>query len=91
MLAVVRHATSDDLDSLEALLQELRNIAELRERKRGYFSRSGHAFLHFHEDAGEFYVDVKLSSGFRRMRVTSGSEQREFLQQVRTAVQSTNA
>jgi hypothetical protein len=82
----VRHATPDDLDHLEPLLAELRKLPGLRERKRGYFSRESGAFLHFHEDADDFYVDVKLDSKFQRMRVTSLSEQAEFLAQVRGAL-----
>jgi hypothetical protein len=58
----VRHATQEDLDQVEALLLELRQLPQLRERKRGYFSRGSHAFLHFHEDAGDLYVDVRLDS-----------------------------
>jgi len=82
----VRHATQDDLDRLEPLLAELRNLPGLRERKRGYFSRKSRAFLHFHEDAGDFYVDVKLDGKCQRMRVTSHSEQAEFLAQVRSVL-----
>jgi hypothetical protein len=79
----VRHATEDDLDQLEALLVELRKLPQLRERKRGSFSRGSRAFLHFHEDAGEFYVDVRLDSAFQRVKVTSSSDQAELLAQVR--------
>ena len=82
----MRHATQEDLDRLEPLLAELRNLPGLRERKRGYFSRESRAFLHFHEDAGDFYVDVKLDGKFQRMRVTSHSEQAEFLAQVRSVL-----
>jgi hypothetical protein len=82
----VRHATQDDLDRLEPLLAELRNLPGLRERKRGYFSRKSRAFLHFHEDAGDFYVDVKLDGKFQRMRVTSHSEQAEFLAQIQSVL-----
>ena len=82
----MRHATQDDLDRLEPLLAELRNLPGLWERKRGYFSRKSRAFLHFHEDAGDFYVDVKLDGKFQRMRVTSHSEQAEFLAQVRSVL-----
>jgi len=63
----VRHATQEDLDRIEALLAELRKIRELLERKRGYFSRGSRAFLHFHEDAGDLYADVKLDGPFQRM------------------------
>ena len=82
----MRHATQKDLDRLEALLAELRGLPQLRERKRGYFSRGSRAFLHFHEEAGDYYVDVRLGSEFQRMKVTSGSEQAEFLLQVREAL-----
>ena len=82
----MRHATQDDLDRLEPLLAGLRELPGLRERKRGYFSRGSRAFLHFHEDAGDFYVDVQLDSKFQRMKVTSHSEQAEFLALVRTAL-----
>jgi hypothetical protein len=82
----VRHATPDDLDRLEPLLAELRKLPGLRERKRGDFSRESRAFLHFHEDAGDFYVDVKLDSKFQRMRVTTPSEQAGFLVQVQGAL-----
>jgi hypothetical protein len=82
----VRHATQEDLDRIPALLAELRKLPQLRERKRGYFSRGSRAFLHFHEDAGDLYVDVKLDGAFQRMRVTSPSEQADFLSRVNGAV-----
>jgi hypothetical protein len=83
----MRHATDDDLDRMEPLLTELRRVPELRERKRGSFSRGSHAFLHFHADAGDFYVDVRLGDAFERVRVTSSREQADFLSQVRTALE----
>jgi hypothetical protein len=88
MLGRVRHATQEDLDRLEALLFELRKFPQLRERKRGYFSRGSRAFVHFHEDAGDLYVDVRLGSRFQRLRVTSRDEQADFLSQVREALQA---
>jgi hypothetical protein len=83
----VRHATDEDLDRLEPLLAELRKLPQLRERKRGYFARGAHAFLHFHEDAGGLYVDVKLDSKFQRLTVTSHAEQAGFLALVRETLQ----
>lgn len=85
----VRHATQHDLDQLEAMLSELRTLPQLRERKRGYFSRDARAFLHFHEDAGDFYVDVRLASAFQRMRVSTRKEQATLLSQVRKALKPT--
>ena len=82
----MRHATQYDLDQLEHLLAELRAVPELRERKRGSFSLGSKAFLHFHEDSGDYYVDVRLDGEFQRMRVTSPAEQITFLRRVRGAV-----
>jgi hypothetical protein len=87
---LVRHATDADLDRAEALLAELRHFPELRERKRGSFSRGSKAFLHFHEDAGDLYVDVRLDKTFQRMRVSSRAEQAEFVAAVRTALRCVN-
>lgn len=82
----MRHATQDDLDQLADLLAELRALPGLRERKRGYFTRKSQAFVHFHEDAGDFYADVKLHGSFERMRVSSRSEQLAFIREVRDAL-----
>jgi hypothetical protein len=84
----VRHATQEDLDRLEGLLVELRGLPALRERKRGYFSRGSRAFLHFHEDAGDLYVDVRLADTFERMKVTSVAEQAGFVSRVREVLES---
>lgn len=86
----MRHATQGDLDRVESLLAELRRLPQLRERKPGYFSRGSRAFLHFHEDAGDIYVDVRLDSKFQRVRVTSGNEQSGFLSRVREALGPTS-
>jgi hypothetical protein len=82
----MRHATPDDLDRAEPLLVELRKLPQLRERKRGSFSRGSHAFLHFHEDAGDLYVDVRLDGSFVRARVTSREEQDDLLSRIRRAL-----
>jgi hypothetical protein len=70
---------------------ELRKLPQLRERKRGYFSRGSRAFLHFHEDAGNLYVDVRLDSAFERVKVTSRNEQADLVSRVRDALQSTTS
>jgi N-acetylglutamate synthase-like GNAT family acetyltransferase len=82
----VRHATQDDLDRIEELLAELRAVPELRERKRGNFSMRSQAFLHFHEDSGDLYADVKLDGEFQRMRVTTHTEQLALVRRVRNAL-----
>lgn len=84
----MRHATHEDLDRLESLLADLRGLPQLRERKRGYFSRGSRAFLHFHEDSGDLYADVRLDAEFERMKVTSADDQGVFLSRVRKALTS---
>lgn len=83
----MRHATEDDLDRVEGLLAELRRFPQLRERKRGSFSRGSRAFLHFHAEGADSYVDVKLDGSFRRIRVTSDAERHAFLAEVRAALE----
>jgi hypothetical protein len=78
----MRHATEVDLGGAEALLVELRKFSQLRERKRGYFSRGSRAFLHFHADGEDLYVDVKLGGGFQRLRVTSDIERADLVSRV---------
>ena len=82
----MRHATSEDLGHVEALLVELRKLPQLHERKRGCFSRGSRAFLHFHEDAGDYYVDVKLDGKFHRMKVSARADQANFLMRVKEAL-----
>ena len=84
----MRHATQEDLDRVEELLAELRKLPQLRERKRGYFSRGSRAFLHFHEDAGDLYADVRLDREFERFNVTTLGEQAGFLVRVHEALRS---
>ena len=82
----MRHATRDDLDRIEEVLKELRRLPQLRERKSGNFWRGSRAFVHFHEDAGDLYADVRLDGRFQRTKVTTAEEQAGFLSQVREAL-----
>jgi hypothetical protein len=82
----VRHATEADLDQIEAMLAELRKLPHLRERKAGNFWRGSRAFVHFHEDAGDLYADVRLDLKFERLKVTTADEQARFLSRVRESL-----
>jgi hypothetical protein len=79
----VRHATDEDLNRLEPLLEALRRTPGLRERRRGSFSRGSRAFLHFHADGGDFYADVRLDESFERVKVTNPTEHEELLSRIR--------
>ena len=54
----MRHARDQDLDQLEDLLAQLRELPGLIEKKRGVFYRNSKSFLHFHEDPQGLFADL---------------------------------
>ena len=86
----MRHITSEQLDRLAPLLEELRQVSELREKKRGVFYRKSRAFLHFHEDPRGLFADLRLAGpDFDRFEVTSRAQQRALAKRIRTALRDT--
>ena len=79
----MKHAGLAALDSLEPLLQKLRKIPGLLERKRGIFYRQGTAFLHFHEDPAGLFADLRTSADFERYPVSSAEQVTRLLREVR--------
>ncbi len=83
----MRHATAADLEQITGLLGRLRSVGGLVERTPGVFYRRSRAFLHFHEDAGELFADVRLhDDDFVRLRVASPAEQAGLMEQVARAM-----
>jgi hypothetical protein len=81
----VRHITVERLTTIDALLERIRGLDGLVERKPGIFYRRSRAFLHFHEHGDDVFADVKLGGdGFERHKVTTAAEQNAFFQRVRT-------
>jgi hypothetical protein len=78
----MKHATPTALDALEPLLEKLRAVPSLTERKRGVFYRKSSAFLHFHEDPAGFFADLKTGPVWTRLPATSAKERRALLAQV---------
>ena len=88
----MRHATPDDLEEVCALLEQLRAVRGLVERKPGTFYWRSRAFFHFHHDTSGMYVDARLGGqDFERLRVTTAKEQARFVSRVRRAVQGKTA
>jgi hypothetical protein len=83
----VKHAGPDTFDKLEDLLEELRSIPGLIERKTGTFYRGSKAFLHFHEDPAGPFADVRFRAedDFERHRVRTVSDRQALLRKVRAA------
>lgn len=83
----MRHARTAALDDLEPLLERLRAVPGLVERRRGVFYRRSRAFLHFHEDPSGLHADVRLGADLARFRVATTEEREELLERVRAATE----
>jgi hypothetical protein len=93
----MRHITPERLDDLEAMLALLREIPELREKKRGVFYRKSRAFLHFHEDPKGLFADLRLGTDpgatgnpddFVRYDVSSKTSQKALVKRIRAVLAS---
>jgi hypothetical protein len=86
----MKHAGDEALDQLEALLEQLRTVEGLREKKRGCFYRRSKAFLHFHEDAAGLFVDVRCNDEFQRFPVGTTMQRADLLVRVKRALEREN-
>ena len=82
----MKHATPKALDQIEKLLEQIRRIDALTERKRGIFYMKSKAFLHFHEDPAGMFADVRDGEDFRRLRASNAAEWKEVLEAVRAEI-----
>ncbi len=76
------------LQRLLPLLRQLREITGLREAQPGVFHLKGSAFIHFHDDAGALFADLKKAggSGFDRYGVDTPTGQRKLVDDARRRV-----
>ena len=87
----MRHATEGTLDQIDAaLLQRIREVDGLVEKKRGIWYRKSKAFLHFHEDPAGVFADVKIDGAFQRFPVNSLREKRELVRHIRAELGRTS-
>jgi hypothetical protein len=83
----MKHAGSETLDRLAPLLDRLRLVPGLVERKRGTFYFRSMAFVHFHEDPAGVFVDVKLNGpSFERLPVSTAADRAVLIKAVAGAV-----
>jgi len=76
----MKHATPAALDDLGALLEELRHLPGLVEKKRGIFYCRSRSFLHFHEDPSGLYADVRAPHGdFMRFQLVAEEDRAALL------------
>jgi hypothetical protein len=75
------HANEAALQTLLPLLRQLRDIKGLREIRPGIFYCRGAAFVHFHDDGGTLFADLKKAggSGFDRYALATPAAQRKLV------------
>ncbi len=84
----MKHASEETITALAPLLEHIRPLPGLKEKKTGIFYRKSRAFLHFHEDSDQIYADVRLQEpDFQRFPVTTQDEQAIFLQAIQDSLQ----
>jgi hypothetical protein len=72
----------EDLDRLDALLTQLRSLGELKERRRGTFTRGSAPFLHFHSFASGLAADLKVHGRWLRYDVERAAGRRILVRDV---------
>jgi hypothetical protein len=82
----MKHAGPATLMTLESLLEKLRVLPRLVEKKPGIFYLKSKAYLHFHEDAAGIFADVRLAGDdFERFAVNTCQEQDALIEHIRQA------
>jgi hypothetical protein len=79
----MRHATLETLQEIELLLEELRSVPGLVEKRPGIFYRRSKAFLHFHEDPSGLHADVRFGEEFERVRAETDVDREALLARIR--------
>jgi len=75
----MKHATPETIQSISSFLSKIGELPGLKERKPGIYYRKSKAFLHFHEEGGLIFADVRLSGNdFDRVPCTTKKEQAAF-------------
>lgn len=75
----MKHATPATLDTIGPLLDGIRKIGGLTEKKRGIFYLKSIAYLHFHEDPAGLFADVKLKGKWKRLNVTAAKARKDLV------------
>ncbi|WP_393971989.1 hypothetical protein OXIME_000586 [Oxyplasma meridianum] len=62
----MRHASVDEVERIQIILKELRNIDGIRENQIGHFYFKGKNVIHFHTHQDDIYADI----GDTRIKLT---------------------
>jgi hypothetical protein len=81
------HVDEAALAKLLNLIRQLRSIPGLREAKPGTFSLKGATFIHFHDEGGALFGELKRArGGFDRYAVDTPVGQRKLLDDAKRRV-----
>lgn len=78
----MKHASSSTLQTITSLLEKIRELPTLKEKKMGTFYLKSSAFLHFHEDPSGLYADYKVNKEWRRLKINTPEEQALLIQKL---------
>jgi hypothetical protein len=84
----MKHAGPEALDQLEPILDEIRRLDGLKEKKRGSFYCGPSGFLHFHEDPAGFFADLKVGDDYVRFPINSKTQTQTLLRRAASALNS---
>ncbi len=65
----MKHAGPDTITKIESLLQKIRHLGTLVEKRPGVFYLRSRAFLHFHEDPAGVFADIRDGDDFDRLKI----------------------
>jgi hypothetical protein len=82
----MKHATSNTLDGLSELLDQIRMRDGIKEKKLGVFYRRSKSFLHFHEDPAGLFADLSVGADFERYPVTTRNQWKVLLSAIDRAI-----
>jgi len=82
----MRHATAATLAGFGELLEQLRRIPGLIEKRPGVFYRKGRAFLHFHEDPVGLFADYRPAEEWLRLAVDTAAGQAALVARIQASV-----
>jgi hypothetical protein len=75
----MKHAGGAALRDLSDLLEQIRVREGIQEKKLGIFYRKSGSFLHFHEDPGGLFADLRVGVEFDRYPVNTKKEREALL------------
>ena len=81
----MKHAGPVAIATLEPLLQQIRSLGRLVEKRPGVFYHRSRAFLHFHEDPAGLFADIRDGDDFDRLKMDDAGAE-NLLQRARIAV-----